>query len=70
MEIITSPQKDIDALQNSTILKEAIVAKVVVAIVLMGLIKKRIARRKMDKGRCLYKRRVAKTHHRIAIRYP
>lgn len=68
--IFTLHQKDIDALQNNTILKGATAVKAPVVIVRMALTKKRIARRKMDKSRCLFKRRVAKTHHRIDIRYP
>lgn len=70
MEITTSLQRDIDVLQNSTTLKEVIVVRVAVAIVLTVLTRKPIARKKMDKGLCLYKRRVAKTHHRVDIRYP
>lgn len=70
MGIFTSLQKGIDVLRNNIIVKGDIAARAVVVIALMGLTKTRIARKKMDKRHCVYKRHGVKTHHRVDIRYP
>ena len=71
-EITIQHQKATAVLLSNTILKEVIVAKAVVDIVLMVLILKLTLQKNysLDAYLMTYKVKGSNTHHRIDIRYP